>query len=404
MDSTLRASARAVWNYGRSRVRRARPGPPEAVAERPTLAKLELTYHCNLRCGFCYTDSPRRTLERTAELDDAAWRRIVGESIDLGIRRAIITGGEALLRREVALEAIERIDTAGVDGIVLYTNGWFIDDAVADSLARASTLQVHVSIDGPTPELHDTARGVPGSWRRAVAAVDRMLARGTDTRVFHVITPENQHALPEFLDEMWSLGVKDLMLTPVLRIGAAARSGRWTVNRLRMYRHVRSFVQRTNGETRVSLRNGISDRIATPSRAPTMFMIRPNGAFLADSGHPFSFGDAGTQPLAECWEALRQGWTDERVRRWIENVPGNRRIPRMELVPYRDDELAIAGRNEIVRGRPAASIERALEVLAKKSPPPPADGVGDLDAARDYVRELATARAPAAPCASQSVD
>ena len=186
-------------------------------------------------------------------------------------------------------------------------------------------------------------------------------------------------------------------MTPVLRIGAAARSGRWTINRLRMYRQVRSFVQRTNGETRVSLRGGIADRIATPSRAPTMFMIRPNGAFLVDSGHPFSFGDAGTQPLAECWDALRQGWTDERVRRWIENVPGNRRIPRMELVPYRDDEVAISGRNEIVRGRPAASIERALEVLAEKSPPPPEDGVGDLDAARDYVRELATARAPAPP-------
>jgi hypothetical protein len=66
----------------------------------------------------------------------------------------------------------------------------------------------------------------------------------------------------------------------------------------------------------------------------------------------------------------------------------------MELVPYRDDELAITGRNEIVRGRPAASIERALEDLAKKSPPPPADRVGDLDAARAYVRELALARGP----------
>ena len=315
-------------------------------------------------------------------------------SIDLGIRRAIITGGEALLRREVALEAIERLDTAGIDEIVLYTNGWFIDDAVADSLARASTLQVHISIDGATPELHDSARGVPGSWRRSVAAVDRMIARGVETRVFHVITPQNQHALPEFLDEMWSLGVRDLELTPVLRIGAAARSGRWTVNRLRIYHQVRSFVQRTNGEARISLRNAIDYRIAAPSRAPTMFMVRPNGAFLADSGHPFSFGDAGTQPLAECWEALRQGWTDERVRDWIENVPGNRRIPRMDLVPYRDDEVAIKGRNEIVRERPAASIERALEVLAEKSPAPPEDGVGDLDAARDYVRELAVRRGP----------
>ncbi len=362
------------------------------MGERPYRAKLELTYHCNLRCGFCYTDSPRRTLERTAELDDDAWRRIVGESIELGIGDAVITGGEPLLRREVALDAIQRIDAAGVDRIVLNTNGWFIDDGVADSLARAGTLQVHVSIDGPTPELHDAARGVPGSWRRAVAAVDRLLARNVRLRVLHVITPQNQHALPEFLDAMWSLGVRDLSLTPVVPVGAASRSGGWTVNRVRMYRQVRSFVQRTNGEARVTLENGFAGRLTTRSHTPSSFMIRPNGAFLADSNHPFSFGDAGEQPLAECWDALREGWTDERVRRWIEGVPRNRRIPQMDLVPYRDDEVAIAGAGEIVRKRPAASVDRALEVLAEKSPPAPEDGVGDLDAARAHVRELAFAR------------
>jgi hypothetical protein len=64
----------------------------------------------------------------------------------------------------------------------------------------------------------------------------------------------------------------------------------------------------------------------------------------------------------------------------------------MELVPYRDDEVAVAGPGEIGRGRPAAQVEHALEVLAKKSPPPPEDGVGDLDAARAHARELALAR------------
>ena len=207
------------------------------------------------------------------------------------------------------------------------------------------------------------------------------------------MTPQNQHALPEFLDAMWSLGVRDLSLTPVVPIGAAARSGGWTVNRLRMYRQVRSFVQETHGEARVTLENGFSGRLTTASHTPTSFMIRPNGAFLADSNHPFSFGDAGAQPLAECWEALREGWMDERVRNWIDRVPRNRRIPEMELVPYRDDEVAIAGANEIGRRDGKQQVERALEVLAKKSPPPPADGVGDLDAARTHVEQLALARA-----------
>jgi hypothetical protein len=196
---------------------------------------------------------------------------------------------------------------------------------------------------------------------------------------------------------MRSLGVRDLSLTPVVPVGAAARSGGWTVNRLRMYREVRSFVLGTGGETRVTLENGFTGRLTSQSHTPNSFMIRPNGAFLADSNHPFSFGDAGTQPLEECWEALRQGWTDERVRRWIDRVPRNRRIPQMDLVPYRDDELAIVGPNEIVRKRPAASVVQALEVLAKKSPPPPVDGVGDLDAARAHVRELALARGPGSP-------
>lgn len=396
MDSTLKAATRAVGRYGRSRLRGTftHPAPPQPVGEHPYRAKLELTYHCNLRCGFCYTDSPRRTIERTPELDDEDWRRIVGESLELGIGEAVITGGEPLLRRGLALDAIERIDAAGVDRIVLNTNGWFIDDAEAARLARAGSLHVHVSIDGPTPELHDASRGVPGSWRRAVRAVDLLLARGARVRVLHVITPQNEHALPEFLDAMWSLGVRDLSLTPVVPVGAAARSGGWTVNRLRMYRQVRAFVLRTGEEARVTLENGFAGKLTTPSHTPTSFMIRPNGAFLADSNHPFSFGNAGTQPVAECWEALREGWMDERVRRWIDRVPRNRRIPEMDLVPYRDDEVAIAGPSEIVRGRPAASVEQALEILAKKSPPPPSDGVGDIHAARAHVRELALARGP----------
>ncbi len=393
MDSTLIAGSRAAGRYARSRLRGMRRASPEPVGERPYRAKLELTYHCNLRCGFCYTDSPRRTLERTPELDDAAWRRIVEESLELGIREAVISGGEPLLRRKLALDAIERIDDAGVDRIILNTNGWFVDGAVADRLARAGSLHVHISIDGPTPELHDAARGVPGSWRRAVRAADLLLARGARVRVLHVITPQNEDALADFLEAMWLLGVRDLSLTPVVPVGAAARSGRWTVNRLRMYRRVRSFVERTDGAVRVSIENGFSGRLTTRAHTPNSFMVRPNGAFLADSNHPFSFGDAGSQPLAECWQALRDGWLDERVRRWVDGVPRTRRVPAMDLVPYRDDEVAIGARPAATgNGRALGQVDDALRLLAAKSPPAPEDGVGDLDAALAHIRDLAAGR------------
>lgn len=399
MDSTVTAAGRALRGYARGRLSRVqgRGRPPALPPARPYRAKLELTYHCNLRCGFCYTDSPRRTLERTPELDDGVWDRIVEQSIELGIGEAGIIGGEPLLRRDVAVDAIERLDGAELDRVSLTTNGWFIDEALADRLAQARTLQVYISIDGPTPELHDAARGVPGSWRRAVRAADLLLSRGVRVQVLHVITPHNERALPEFLDTMALLGVPSLSLTPVVPVGAAARSGRWAVNRLRIYRQVRAFTVKTGGNPRITLENGFAGRLSTPTYTPNSFMVRPDGAFLADSNHPFSFGNAATQPLAECWEALRQGWHDERVRRWIQGMPRNRRIPDMDLVPYRDDELEVFGDGNGKKRAPAASrgsrtVEEALEILASKSPVPPADGIGDLTAATAHVRELAAAR------------
>src|SRR6476661_5411978 len=91
---------------GRRLLRRPVPGE---VPERPIGAKLELTYHCNLRCSFCYTDSPRQTLAGSVQMGDEEWRRIVDQTIDLGVIEAVVTGGEPLLRRDLALDLVERL-------------------------------------------------------------------------------------------------------------------------------------------------------------------------------------------------------------------------------------------------------------------------------------------------------
>jgi erythromycin esterase-like protein len=149
------------------------------------------------------------------------------------------------------------------------------------------------------------------------------------------------------------------------------------------------------------MHNSPSGRLSRPGYTPSGFMIRPNGGFLVSSNHPFSFGDAAREPLADCWQALRRGWTDERVRRWVKAVPDNSKLPEMDLVPYLDEEVQIVSSAgvETKTGAPAngaardnGTIERALEVLQAKSPSPPEDGIGDLDAARAKVRELALAR------------
>jgi pyrroloquinoline quinone biosynthesis protein E len=87
-----RLARRAGWH---------RKGPPREVPARPVGAKLELTHACNLRCGFCYTDSPRHTLQRTRDLSDAAWLAIADQAAGLGVIEVVLTGGEPLMRAEL---------------------------------------------------------------------------------------------------------------------------------------------------------------------------------------------------------------------------------------------------------------------------------------------------------------
>jgi pyrroloquinoline quinone biosynthesis protein E len=73
----------------------------------PLGAKFEVTHRCNLRCGFCYTDSPRRTIERPTDLDAQAWAAIADDALGLGIVEAVVTGGEPLMRADLALGLVD---------------------------------------------------------------------------------------------------------------------------------------------------------------------------------------------------------------------------------------------------------------------------------------------------------
>jgi MoaA/NifB/PqqE/SkfB family radical SAM enzyme len=376
------AWGRLLWRLGR-RSRRALTECPE----RPIGAKLEITYACNLRCGFCYTDSPRRTLQRTPELSDEQWRRVVGDSLDLGIVEAVVTGGEPFLRRELTLEVIETLAGAGV-GIALNTNGWFLDEEVAERLGAAAGVTAHVSIDGARGGLHDASRGVPGSWRRAIEGVDRLLDAGVGVCAVHVVTPANVDATPDFLEQMWTLGVPWVRMTPVIATGAAARGGDWRISVGALRKVAQEFEERRGTAMRIVVQPGTGGGIGLQGHAaPGSFLVRPNGDVRPDSLRPFTFGNAIADGVEACWAALRDDWDDERINRWAGAMKGPGDIRKSDLVPYLDDEVPIA------EGLQAeASVSGRDAKVPSPTPPKPIEPATDLREARDKVRELALAR------------
>ncbi len=308
------------------------------------------------------------------------------EALELGIVEAVVTGGEPFLRRELTLELLETLASAGV-GVTLNTNGWFVDDEVARRLGALRGVTAHVSLDGARAGLHDSSRGVPGSWRRAIEGIDRLLGAGVGVCVVHVVTPANAAGVPEFLEQMWALGVPWVRVTAVVVTGAAARGGEWDVSRKALRDAAAEFERRHGKAMRITVQAGTGGTVSLQGlSAPGSFLVRPNGDVRPDSLRPFTFGNAVRDGVESCWEAIRAGWDDERINRWAGTMKGPGDLAKSDLVAYLDEEIPVAG------GRSETSGSGRSAQLPEPTPPPAVDPAEELAAAQAKVRGLAAER------------
>src|SRR5580765_7725905 len=93
----------------------------------PMSALFELTYICNHACSFCYNCPTGQKELNTSQVFEA-----LHKIADFGVLFLTLSGGEPLCRRdffEIAKEA-QRLHFA----IRIYTNGYLIDEAMAQRL------------------------------------------------------------------------------------------------------------------------------------------------------------------------------------------------------------------------------------------------------------------------------
>ena len=98
---------------------------------------------------------------------------------------------------------------------------------MAARLAEVPGLHVHVSLDGATPRRPRRLARRAGKLAPARGEAIHMLENGIAVHGVHVVTPENEHELDDYLEQMWVLGLPVLRVTPVVPVGAAARGGEW---------------------------------------------------------------------------------------------------------------------------------------------------------------------------------
>ena len=117
----------------------------DTFGRRHTDLRISVTDRCNLRCTYCMpAEAIFRPREELLAYEEIA--RVAAVAAGLGVRTIRLTGGEPLLRRDLAALVALLVAAPGIDEVALTTNGLLLAEQ-ADALAAAGLRRLNVSLD-----------------------------------------------------------------------------------------------------------------------------------------------------------------------------------------------------------------------------------------------------------------
>ncbi len=182
---------------------------------------------CNLRCVHCFIscapDNHSFEFLTLAEVEE--WLERSGP---WGVKEYYFTGGEPFMHPDLPA-MLERTLERGPASVL--TNGTLLPSRALAPIARSAdaasySLEMRVSLDGPSPETNDPIRG-DGTFERAMDGVRKLLDAGflpiiTATQVWD--PGQDEEVRQAFVARLRALGYENprIKILPSLRIGREA--------------------------------------------------------------------------------------------------------------------------------------------------------------------------------------
>lgn len=164
----------------------------------------ELSGACNLLCKHCYVFKDGGNRARPDRLDAAVVGRVLDEAKALGATQATFTGGEILIRKDLA--AILKAAAERVGSLYLLSNLTLLDDGHIELFRSLPVAMVSTSLDGLESQ-HDAMRGQKGAFGRSWANLNRLRDAGIRVKVSVTVTPENLGEARDLFSRLDGLGI-----------------------------------------------------------------------------------------------------------------------------------------------------------------------------------------------------
>jgi cyclic pyranopterin phosphate synthase len=188
----------------------------DAFGRRIEYLRISVTDKCNLRCVYCMPEEGLPWLKRDEILSYEEIVEVVRIMAGMGLRRVRITGGEPLVRRELAGLVRGLNAVPGIDDIALSTNAVLLAP-LAEELRDAGVRRVNISLDSLRPDRIDAIARRAGSHQGIMAGIDAAERAGFQPIKINVVVMRgrNDDELEDFarmtLDRPWHVRFIEVM-------------------------------------------------------------------------------------------------------------------------------------------------------------------------------------------------
>ncbi len=156
--------------------------------ETPFLAIWEVTQSCDLACKHCRAAA--QPIAHPDELTNAEGKDLIDQIAAMHVPIFVFTGGDPLKRKDV-FELIRYAADKGVHVALTPSATPLLTREAIFKLKEAGLVRLGISLDGSTPAIHDTFRGLPGAWARTIQAIQWANEAGIPIQVHTTISRHN---------------------------------------------------------------------------------------------------------------------------------------------------------------------------------------------------------------------
>lgn len=182
----------------------------------PNRIEMCVTRRCNMFCLHCNMSAKNNNAKEETPI--SFWLDAVDKCVDYGVQCVLITGGEPLLRDDFNL-LLAKLAESPISTKIL-TNGFYLNDFHVDLMKKAN-MSVSLSLDGITPDIHDSFRGCKGAYEKTIEAMRLLGAAGVFYGVTVTITGKNINDLERFFEVASSYKAHDITFGVIDAVGRA---------------------------------------------------------------------------------------------------------------------------------------------------------------------------------------